>query len=62
MWEVPGCRGVSKGTGDGVREGTGVGGEGGKSQKGRLVQGTRADRAQGKKYKLSRIVMFRTTA
>ena len=26
MWEVPGCRGVSKGTGDGVREGTGVGG------------------------------------
>ena len=48
MWEVPGCRGVSKGTGDGVREGTGVGGEGGKSQKGRLVQGTRADRAQRK--------------
>lgn len=35
-------------TGDGVREGTGVGGEGGKSQKGRLVQGARADRAQRK--------------
>ena len=35
-------------TGDGVREGTGGGGERVKSQKGRSVQGARADGAQRK--------------